>query len=126
MAGVYPRVTVPPGGTLGGVEFVTGPMLALVVVGLLALFLRWAFGPTASLVAPPPRPGPPEAYGLLVPVAQPTDEANGAALRALLGRAGVRAALVPTRDGLRLMVFPDDASRARRLLAAAGGEPDGS
>lgn len=103
----------------------TGPVVALAVVGLLALLLRWAFGPAASLVAPPPRPGPPDAYGLLVPVAQPTDDANGAALRALLARAGVRAALVPTRDGLRLMVFPDDVSRARRLLGVARDEPDG-
>jgi hypothetical protein len=98
--------------------------MAFAVVGVLALLLRWAFGHGRSLVAPRPRPGHPEEYGLLVAVAVPDDPAAGEAAVRRLAAAGVRATLAPTKDGLRLMVFADDADHARRLLD--GQEPHAS
>ena len=97
------------------------PALALAVVGCLALLLRWAFGRGGSVVTRPGRPGPPSDYGLLVAVAAPRTVEDGEALRQRLEHAGVRANVADTAEGLRLMVFAQDAARASRLL----GDPDG-
>ena len=63
-----------------------------------------------------PRRGQPDEYGLLVPVAAPADNAEALRLGALLDRAGVRNTLVQTAQGPRIMVFGDQAHRARALL----------
>jgi hypothetical protein len=102
---------------------VTAPLVALVAVGLLALLLRWACAPGRSLVARTPRRGAPTDYGLLVPVATPADMATGRAWCALLAGHGVRASLAYTQAGLRVLVWPDEADTARRLLGAGGRAP---
>src|SRR3954454_18028294 len=61
---------------LGSYSFVYGPVVAFAMVGLLVLLLRWAFSRGSSLVAAPPRPGAPDDYGLLVPVASPASFAE--------------------------------------------------
>lgn len=105
----------------GWASYVFAPLVAFAAVGVLALLLRWAFGHGTSVVAIPVRPGRPDDYGLLVPVAAPADDAAGEALRRRLSEHGVRVTLARTRDGTRVLVFPDDADLARRLL----GGPDG-
>lgn len=94
------------------------PALALVVVGCLALVLRWAFGRGGSVVARPGRRGPATDYGLLVPIAQPRTAEEGELLRERLESAGVRANVADTADGPRLMVFAQDVARANRILNA--------
>ncbi len=98
-------------------SFLVGPTIAFIVVGLLALVLRWAFSHGSSVVAKKPRAGAPEEYGLLVPVASPPTFVEGEILRRTLEDAGIKVTVTETLEGPRLMVFPEDADRARELIA---------
>jgi hypothetical protein len=94
------------------------PLIAFGVVGLLVLLLRWAFGGRGtSLVARRPRAGRSDEYGLLVSIASPGTFIEGELLRRKLEDAGVRATLVNTSEGPRLMVFRENERDARRILA---------
>ncbi|MBF6327082.1 hypothetical protein [Nocardia transvalensis] len=66
-------------------------------------------------------------YGLLVPVATVFDRDAAEAVRALLRSCGIRATAGPAApgrvqralrrtEGLRILVFPEDAHRAREFL----------
>ena len=98
-------------------SYLWGPGMAMLVVGVLALLLRWAFRRGGSLVARAPRPGPPSDYGLLVSVATPGSYVEAELLRSTLAAAGLKATVATTTDGPRLMVFAGDEQRARSLLA---------
>jgi hypothetical protein len=98
-------------------SFLVGPTIAFIVVGLLALVLRWAFSHGSSIVAKRPRAGTADEYGLLVPVASPPTFVEGEILRRTLEDAGIKVTVTETLDGPRLMVFPEDADRARELIA---------
>lgn len=105
------------GATSGSwVDYLRLPLTGLVVVGVLALVLRWAFGRNQSLVERRPRQGRAGDYGALVPVAEPATHAEGEIARLTLVDSGIRATLVDTSDGPRVMVFPEDARTARALL----------
>jgi len=112
---------VPWWGTYG---FVAGPVLALGVVGVLSLILRWAFARGGSVVGRPPRRGAPGEYGMLVPVSTPVDQAQADRVVAYLADRGVRAISVPTTEGLRTMVFRDDELKAHNLLTLGRGRPE--
>jgi len=100
-------------------HFAVGPVVAIVVVVALAMLSKWIFGSgrrrsaARSLV-------PPAAQidtGLLRPVAELPDRAAAAAVRAVLSDAGIRSTVGILRDGrVRVLVFPDDEDRARRLV----------
>ncbi len=92
------------------------PLVALGVVGILALLLRWAFGHGRSLVERRPLRGSRQEYGLLVCVAAPRTFIEAEMIRRRLLDAGLRATLAPTTGGPAVMVFPEDAAAARRLL----------
>ena len=95
------------------------PLVALLVVGILVVVLRWAFGGrSTSLVERRPRAGHADEYGLLVSIASPSTYVEGEMARQLLESSGIRASLVTTVDGPRLMVFQEDEPTARRLLAS--------
>jgi hypothetical protein len=98
-------------------SYLWGPGVALVVVGVLAVLLRWTFRRGGSLVARAPKPGAPGEYGLLVSVASPGTYVEAELLRRTLTDAGLRATVATTTQGPRLMVFADDEPRARSLLA---------
>ena len=99
-------------------SFAYGPIVAVAVIGVLALILRWAFGHGSSVVAAAPRAGADSEYGLLVPVAAPATYIEGELMRRRLEDCGVRANLATTLDGPRVMVWPADESRARSALAS--------
>ncbi len=101
----------------GSFGYLVGPLVALAVVGVLALLLRWAFSRGHSLVEPRARQGSPSDYGLLVAIASPGTYVEGELLRRRLEDAGLRATLAQTADGPRLMVFRRDEAAARRRLA---------
>jgi hypothetical protein len=97
--------------------FAFGPLLAVALVGLFALILRWAFSRGSSVVAAAPRVGNDGEYGLLVAVASPATHMEGEMLRLRLEGSGVRANLATTLEGPRVMVWPDDVAKAREVLA---------
>jgi hypothetical protein len=100
----------------GSYSFAFGPVLALGVVGVLALLLRWAFSSGRSVVERRPTVGRPGEYGLLVPVAEPPTFVEAEIMRRRLADAGLRATLAPTTDGPRVLVFPEDVKAARLVL----------
>ena len=93
------------------------PLVALCVVGVLALLLRWAFSRGHSLVERRPRRGSSGEYGLLARVAAPATFIEAELIRRRLVDAGLRATLAPTTEGPAVMVFPEDLEAAQRLLA---------
>lgn len=92
--------------------------IALLALGVLALLLRWAFGGRSrSVVERRARQGHEDEYGLMVSVASPGTFIEGEVARQRLHDAGIRASLVTTSDGPRLMVLEPDQVRARQVLA---------
>ena len=83
------------------------------------LILRWAFARGGSVVERPARSGNPDEYGVLVAVASPSNYIEGEVLRRSLVDAGVRASLAQTNDGPRIMVWPKDLDKAKRILSRA-------
>ena len=67
---------------------------------------------------PPPahRPDRPGDYGLLVPVTVVRTVDDAQMLRGLLREAGIRGTVAPVTDGFTVLVFSDDAVRARELV----------
>jgi hypothetical protein len=103
--------------------YAAGPVIAVVVVLLLAVFTRWAFG--SGYGSGRQRPAPPEDDGLLTRIATLSARESAQALRAVLSDAGIRST-VRTRTGNRVevLVFPEDADRARALATSfPGREP---
>jgi hypothetical protein len=100
----------------GSFSYAYGPVVALGALAVLVLVLRWAFARGQSVVEAPPSSGRQHEYGLLTPVAEPTDPTVGAGMERQLRHAGVRATYVVTDDGPRVMVWPEDADRAREIL----------
>jgi hypothetical protein len=101
-------------------SYLFGPLVALAIMALIVVLLRWAFGRGQSLVAGEPRPGTASDYGLMVPVAGANDYVRAEMQRQMLLAAGVKANLVRTTDGPRLMVWESDRDRALDLLSRGG------
>ena len=99
----------------GSLHFAVGPAIAFFVVGLIALFMRWAFGTGYGRRPPPP---PPADAGLLTLVATLSRRESALALRAVLSDAGIRSTVrYPAPNRADVLVFPEDADRARALAA---------
>ena len=101
----------------GSFSYAFGPLVAVGLIGLFVVILRWAYSRGSSVVAAAPTPGSADEYGLLVPVATPGTYIEGELLRRGLEDAGIRATLTTTLDGPRVMVWPQDEDRAKELLA---------
>ncbi len=92
-----------------------GPVVAVVVMVLLVLFMRWAFGTGYGRGKRPPA----AADGLLVRVATLSRQESALALRAVLSDAGIRSTIrTPLPGRADVLVFPEDADRARALAAS--------
>lgn len=102
----------------GSYSYAFGPLVAVAVIVVLVVILRWAFARGGSVVAAPPRSGDPLDYGLLVPIAEPASRDEAAQMVARLRRAGISAGVADTTEGLRVMVWPDQAVRAEAVLAS--------
>ncbi len=100
-------------------SYAFGPLVALGLVLVLVLLLRWTFSRGGSLVSRRPSAGAEDEYGLLAPVAKPATFVEAEMLRQRLLAAGIRATLAPTTDGPRVMVFPADVARAGEVLRTA-------
>jgi len=104
----------------GSLHYAVGPVIAALMVGLIALFLRWAFSSEESVA--PRRRGASARDGLLTPVATLTRRESALALRAVLSDAGIRSTLrEPAPHRTDVLVFPEDAERARALAMSFRG-----
>ncbi len=102
----------------GGLHYAVGPVIAAVVVLLLALFMRWAFGSSNSRR----NSAPPTDDGLLTRIATLSQRESAQALRAVLSDAGIRSTVrFPAAHRADVLVFPEDADRARRVAASFPG-----
>ena len=98
---------------VAGGSWAVAPVLVVSVLVLLALFMRWAFGSDKPAGT---RRGAPVRDGLLTPVATLTRRESALALRAVLSDAGIRSTLrEPAPHRTDVLVFPEDAERARAL-----------
>lgn len=96
----------------------TTVITAVLVTAALALVTRWAFGPGYG--RGPARPATDQ--GLLAPVATVARPETALALRAVLSDAGIRSTLrSPAPHRTDVLVFPEDAARARALAATFRG-----
>ena len=101
-----------PIGANSSLHFLVGPFIAFVALGALVLFLRWAF-------ASDDRGRPPADDGLLTRVATLSRRESALALRAVLSDAGIRSTIrFPAPHRAEVLVFPEDADRARVLAAS--------
>jgi hypothetical protein len=110
-----------------GYDPVVGLLSAAVLLALLAFTMRRL---NRSLRTFLPRPGArprderSDDYGLLVAVATVPTRDDAEMLREVLAANGIRATVAPSppgdsgRPSLRVLVFPDDAARARDLVAS--------
>jgi hypothetical protein len=97
---------------VAGTHYLAGPVIAFAVLALLALFLRWAFRGE-------PRRRPPVDDGLLTRVATVSRRESALALRAVLSDAGIRSTVrFPGPHRAEVLVFPEDADRARVLASS--------
>ena len=83
---------------------------------ILIPLLRWTFSRGRSHVARPARSGNSDEYGLLVPVSKPANFIEGEMARKKLIDANIKANLVQAKDGIALLVFPEELSAARAIL----------
>ena len=90
-----------------------------VLVGL-GFFMRWAFGTGTGTSRRRPRPAD---DGLLAKVATLSRHESALALRAVLSDAGIRSTLRPAEGRTVVLVFPEDADRARSLATSFPGPP---
>jgi hypothetical protein len=103
-----------PIGAGSSLHYLVGPAIAFLVLALLALFMRWAFGTGSGRQEPPPTDD-----GLLTRIATLSRREAALALRAVLSDAGIRSTVrVPTAHRADVLVFPEDADRARTLAAS--------
>lgn len=111
-----------PIGAGNSVHHLVGPAIAFAVLGLLALFMRWAFGTGYGREKGPGQgrraaAAPPD-EGLLTTVATLSRKESARALRAVLSDAGIRSTVrCPGPHRTDVLVFPEDAARARELAA---------
>ena len=103
---------------LGGINnalFLTS-FAGFFVLGILILLLRWTFSRGNSLVEKPRRVGNDDEYGLLEVVATPKNYIEGEMMKQKLLEHGVKATLASTKQGPRIMVFPEETRAALAIL----------
>jgi hypothetical protein len=107
-----------PIGAGSNLHFLVGPAIAFAAVGLLVLFMRWAFGTGDA------DPHPPDVVEdeLLTRIATLSRREAALALRSVLSDAGIRSTVrFPAEHRADVLVFPEDADRARALAATFPG-----
>ena len=104
---------------VAGLGYPLGPIVVVAVaLAVLALFMRWAFGPGRGRE---PRRKPAD-DGLLTRIATLSRRESALALRAVLSDAGIRSTIrYPEPGRAVILVFPEDADRARALAASFPG-----
>ena len=86
------------------------------VVGILAVILRWAYSSNDSLIERDKKIGSEDEYGLLKVVASPKNHIEGEMLRQKLLSVGIKATLSQSNSGPKILVFEKDLKIARATL----------
>ena len=101
-------------------HFLIGPLIITVALGAILLICRWVFSTShrdqraaRSLATSSGGTG----YGLLVPVATVRTREDAEMLRSVLREASIRCTVSDGPDGLEVLVFSGDISRARGLVS---------
>jgi hypothetical protein len=98
---------------------VSPTLAALIVIAVLAFVMRWAFRPSRRRRVRLLDAAQSDELGLLAVVVAGISRADALRDRDRLAEAGIRASLSRRGDGaVDLLVFRDDAERARTLLKA--------
>jgi hypothetical protein len=103
---------------LGGINnalFLTS-FAGFVVLGFLIILLRWAFSRGVSVVQRPQKIGDENEYGILEVVAAPSNFIEGELLKQKLLEHGIKATLTQTKQGPRILVFPNEVKAAAAVL----------
>gem|GEM_PF-506447 len=104
-------------GSWGSLSYIFGPLIAAFVITVLVLVLRWSHARPSPLVTKSKKITPANDYGLLVPVAAPPTQREAQKLVNLLGSRSIKATLTNTTDGLRILVWPHEVTRANQILS---------
>lgn len=91
-----------------------GPVIFAAALVVILLLCRWVFTPNR----PAPRAEERGDFGLLVPVTVVRTMDDARMLRELLHDAGIRGTIADAAGGFAVLVFADDAARARELVRA--------
>ena len=86
------------------------------VVGILAVILRWAYSGNKSLIERGKKIGSDDQYGLLKVAASPKNHIEGEMLRQKLLSVGIKATLSQTNTGPKILVFEKDLKIAKATL----------
>lgn len=90
-----------------------GPLIFAVALVVILLLCRWVFTPNHSAPRAPQERGD---YGLLVPITVVRTVDDAQMLRDLLREAGIRGTIADADGGHAVLVFHDDAERAKQLV----------
>ena len=97
---------------------VSAIFIALLVVGLLVLIMRWVFKPSRPRTGLPVDAAASADLGMLAVVASKLTRQQALKLRATLQDGGIRSSMSSRSDGaVDVLVFSADAVHARRLLS---------
>ena len=103
--------------TWGSATYLMLPLIVGFGLMILILFLRWAYSPKkTSLIERPTKASFKDDYGVLVPIGNPPNYAEGEKLRQELIANNIKATLAFTLEGPQFMVWPKDETRARNLI----------
>ena len=90
-----------------------GPVIFAVALVTILLLCRWVFTPNRPVPRPPVGAGD---FGLLVPITVVRTVDDAQMLRDLLRDAGIRGTVTDADGGFAVLVFRDDAARAKQLV----------
>lgn len=101
-------------------HFLFGPLVIVLALGAILLICRWVFSTSHRDRRATPEGGDSPAvgdYGLLVTVATVRTREDAEMLRSVLRGAGIRCSVSNGPEGLDVLVFSSDLSRARGLVS---------
>ena len=102
------------GGINNGLYLIS--LSGFLIVGVMALILKWAFSGNKSVIEREKRIGNEDEYGLLRVAHSPKNHIEGEMLRQKLLSVGIKATLSQTKNGPKILVFEKDLKIAKATL----------
>ena len=102
------------GGINNGLYLIS--LSGFLIVGVMALILKWAFSNNKSVVERAKKIGNEDEYGLLKVAASPKNHIEGEMLRQKLLSVGIKATLSQTKSGPKILVFEKDFKVSKATL----------